>query len=227
MTEIQKRLFALRDEPYRDFVARLIPMVDKERIIGIRTPTLRSLARELARTEDMSSFMDDLPHAYFEENGLHAFLIEQQRDFERCLRETERFLPQIDNWATCDSLSPPAFGRHKAELLPSIRRWLDSGETYTVRFGVNMLMRHFLDADFRPEYLDWVADLRSEEYYVRMVAAWYFATALAKQYEAALPYMERHRLECWTHNKTIQKSVESYRISAPRKEYLKTLKRKK
>ena len=227
MTEIQERLFALRDEGYRDFNARLLPTVDKTRIIGVRTPALRGLAKELLKTVDPAPFMAQLPHAYFEEDGLHAAFIEAIRDFDACLAETERFLPFVDNWATCDCMKPPVFRRHRAELLPHIRAWLDSGETYTIRYGVNLLMSLFLDADFDPVYLDWAAELRSEEYYVNMAVAWYFATALAKQYEAALPYLEQHRLDCWTHNKAIQKAVESYRVGDGRKAYLKTLKRKK
>ena len=221
MTPVQEQLFALQDLPYRDFTAKLMPTVNKERIIGIRTPALRKLSRALAK-EDMAPFMAALPHAYFEEDGLHAFLIEQIRDYDRCLRETERFLPYIDN---CDSLSPPVFKKHRKELLESIRRWLHSGETYTVRFGLGMLMTHFLDEDFEPEYLDWAAAVRSEEYYVNMMLAWYFATALAKQYEAALPYIEQRRLDRWTHNKAIQKARESYRVSEEQKAHLKTLRR--
>ncbi|MBO5556527.1 MAG: DNA alkylation repair protein [Oscillospiraceae bacterium] len=227
MTEIRERLFALRDEKNAVFVAKLIPTIPPESILGARTPQLRALAKALWKERDMAPFMAALPHAYFEENGLHAFCIEQIRDFDRCLEETERFLPYVDNWATCDSLSPKVFRKHRAELLPAIRRWLDSREPYTIRFGVGMLMEHFLDEDFAPVYLDWVAALRSEEYYVNMMIAWYFATALAKQYEAALPYLEGKVLDPWTHNKTIQKAVESYRVSEERKAYLKTLKRKK
>ena len=226
MTEIREKLFALQDAGYRDFNAKLLPTVDKERIIGVRTPALRKLARELLKSTDITVFMAELPHAYFEEDGLHAAFIEAIKDFEPCLIQVERFLPYIDNWATCDCLNPPVFRKHRAALLPHIRRWLDSGETYTVRFGVSMLMSHFLDEDFDTAYLEWVAKLRSEEYYVNMMIAWYFATALAKQYEAALPYIEQRRLDRWTHNKTIQKAVESYRIGGERKEYLKTLRRK-
>ena len=223
MTEIQERLFALQDLPYRDFNARLLPTVDKETIIGVRTPALRKLARELRGSEAAGGFLAELPHRYFEENGLHAFLIESIRDYGECLAAVERFLPFVDNWATCDSLSPPVFKQHRAELLAPIERWLASKETYPVRFGVGMLMAHYLDADFAPRYLEWVAALRSEEYYINMMIAWYFATALAKQYDAALPYIEQRRLEPWTHNKAIQKAVESYRITDEQKAYLKTL----
>ena len=227
MTEIQQRLFALRDEKNAAFMAKLVPNIEKETILGVRTPDMRKLAKELYQTADVDSFLAELPHTWFEENGLHSFLIEQIRDFDRCLAETERFLPFVDNWATCDSMRPKCFQKHKTELLEHIRAWLTSDQTYTIRFGVEMLMTHFLDGDFDPVYLEWVADLRSEEYYVNMMIAWYFATALAKQYEAAVPFLEQNRLERWTHNKTIQKAVESYRISEERKASLKTLRRKK
>jgi len=223
MTAVQDRLFALQDQGYRDFNAKLLPTVDRARIIGVRTPALRALAKELGRG-DPSGFMAELPHAYFEEDGLHAFLIEQIREFDRCLAETERFLPWIDNWATCDSLRPPVFQKNRAALRERIPVWLASGETYTVRFGLGLLMSHFLEEAFSPEYLAWAGALRSEEYYVNMMVAWYFATALAKQYDAALPWIEGRRLDRWTHNKAIQKAVESYRISGEQKAYLKTLK---
>ena len=226
MTPVRQRLLALADEQNREFVAKLVPNVDKERILGARTPQLRKLARELAR-EDMSQFMEQLPHAYLEENALHAFLIEQIRDFDLCLAETERFLPYVDNWATCDSLRPKAFRKNREALLPAVRRWLAAEHVYTVRFGLGMLLSHYLEADFSPEYLDWAAALRWDAYYVKMMVAWYFATALAKQYPAALPYLEERRLDRWTHNKTIQKAVESYRITPEQKAYLKTLRQKK
>ena len=224
MTETQQRLFALRDEGYRDFNAALIPSVDKGRTIGVRTPALRALAKELRGTEAAARFLSELPHQYFDENQLHAFLLEGIKDYDACLRQVERFLPYVDNWATCDQLSPKVFKKHKGELLERIRSWLASGETYTLRFGMGMLMAHYLDEDFDPEYLGLVAAVRSEEYYIRMMQAWYFATALAKQYEAALPYIEERRLETWTHNKAIQKALESRRVSDERKAYLRSLK---
>ena len=227
MREIQERLFALRDEKNAAFVAKLIPDIDPGTILGARTPALRALAKELYRSMDVGPFLKELPHPWFEENGLHSFFIEQIRDFDQCLAETERFLPYVDNWATCDSLRPGCFARHRAELPEHIRRWLASPRTYTVRFGLGMLMTHFLDGDFDPVYLEWAAALRSEEYYVNMMIAWYFATALAKQYEAALPYLEQRRLDPWTHNKTIRKAVESFRVSDGHKAYLKTLRRTK
>lgn len=223
--DVREGLFARQDLGYRDFHSRLVPTLDKETIIGVRTPILRAYARELAK-QDMSAFLADLPHRYYDENCLHAFLIEQIKDFDRSMAETERFLPYIDNWATCDLFSPKIFKKHPDETYAACLRWLTSDRTYTVRFGVVTLMKWFLDTDFRPELLEKAAALRSEEYYINMAVAWLFAEALAKQYDAALPYLLDHRLETWTHNKAIQKAVESRRISDETKAYLKTLKRK-
>ena len=222
-SEIQNALFALRDEQYRDFQARLIPTLAPETMIGVRTPALRALAKELAKDGGAEDFLNALPHRYFDENQLHAFLISGMKDFDRCLAALKRFLPYVDNWATCDQMSPKVFKKHRAALLAQIPVWLASGETYTVRFALGMLMEHFLDGDFDPRYLEWAASLRSEEYYVRMMVAWYFATALAKQYDAALPWLEERRLDPWTHNKTVQKAIESCRIPDARKAHLKTL----
>ena len=223
MTEIQERLAALRDEKNADFVAKLCPSAPRETILGIRQPELRRLAKELWKTEDMTQFMAELPHAYFEENLLHAFLLDHIRDYDACMEALERLLPWVDSWCACDSINPPVFKKHRPELLEHIEPWLASGETYTVRLGVKMLMTHFLDGDFRAEYLEKVAIIKSEEYYVNMMRAWYFATALAKQYEAAVPYLEGRALDPWTHNKAIQKAVESYRIPEERKALLKEL----
>ena len=224
MTEIQQRLFALQDAGYRDFHAALMPTVDKALVIGVRMPALRALAKELKGTEPAADFMAQLPHKYYEENNLHAALIGHIRDFDACMAAVERFLPYVDNWATCDMMNPRALAKDKAALLERIRLWLQSGHTYTVRFGMGMLMNHFLEEDFLEEYPALVASVRSEEYYVRMMQAWYFATALAKQYEAAVTYLEQRRLGAWVHNKTIQKARESFRISQEQKEYLKSLK---
>ena len=218
-----ERVLELRDVKNAAFVARLIPELPPEAILGARTPDLRRLARQLRGTEEAARFLAALPHGFLEENGLHALLIGEIRDYDRCLREVERFLPYVNNWATCDSLRPKAFQKHRAELLTAVKRWLLSDETYTVRFGLGMLMTHYLDADFRPEFLAWAAEIRSEEYYVRMMLAWFFATALAKQYEAALPYLQERRLDPWTHNKTIQKAAESFRVPEEHKAFLKTL----
>lgn len=224
MTEIQQRLFALQDAGYRDFHAALMPTVDKALVIGVRMPALRALAKELKGTEPAADFMAQLPHKYYEENNLHAALIGHIRDFDACMAAVERFLPYVDNWATCDMMNPKALAKDKAALLERIRLWLQSSHTYTVRFGMEMLMNHFLEEDFREEYPALVASVRSEEYYVRMMQAWYFATALAKQYEAAVTYLEQRRLGAWVHNKTIQKARESFRVSQEQKEYLKSLK---
>lgn len=219
--EIRARLFALQDVKFRDFHTRLIPDVDPQTVIGVRTPELRRLAKEVGENRD---FLAELPHRYYDENQLHALIVSGIRDWRECLRRAEEFLPYVDNWATCDQMSLKCFKKDPAELLPEIRRWLDSGRTYTVRFGIGCLMQFYLGGNFRPEYPEMVCAVHSEEYYVRMMAAWYFATALAKQYEAVLPYIENRRLDPWTHRKTIQKAIESFRITPERKEYLRTLK---
>ena len=220
-------LFQRQDIPYRDFQRKLIPAVDPLAFIGVRTPELRALAKELIRRADIGVFLSALPHAYFDENQLHAFIISEMKDYDRCIGEVKRFLPYVDNWATCDQMSPKVFRKHRPELLACIREWIASPEPYTVRFGLGMLMEHYLDEDFDPVYPEMAAAVRSDEYYVNMMVAWYFATALAKQYDAVLPYMEHQRLDPWTHNKAIQKSVESYRITPEQKEYLRSLKIKR
>ncbi len=222
--EIREALSVQKDTAYRDFQAKLIPTIDKETVIGVRTPALRKMAKQLAKREEIGEFLRSLPHTYFEENQLHAFIIAQRKDFAQCMEELSVFLPYVDNWATCDQLLPKVFQKHRQELLPYIREWLASAQTYTVRFGIGMLMGHFLDEDFDRTYPDMVSKVRSEEYYVNMMIAWYFATALAKQYEAVLPYIEEKKLADWTHNKAIQKAVESYRITPEQKEYLRGLK---
>lgn len=223
-TELQKRLFGLQDLKYRDFHSKLMPNVDKERVIGIRTPVLRTFAKEFTKTEEAAVFLQELPHVYYEENNLHMMLITGMKDYQKCLEEVTRFLPYIDNWATCDYPVPKCFSRNKQALLPHIRQWIISDETYTVRYGIGMLMRLFLDEDFSVEYLELAAEVQSEEYYVNMMVAWYFATALAKQWDAAIPYIEKHRLSDWIHRKTVQKAIESYRITDEQKVYLRTLK---
>ena len=222
--EIVAELFRLQDKTYGAFQAKLIPTVDPARIIGVRTPELRAFAKDLYKAGDTAPFLGALPHRYFEEDQLHAFVISLEKDFDKCAAAVEAFLPFIDNWATCDQLSPKAFKKEPERLLPYIRAWIGSDRVYTVRFAIGMLMQHFLDGRFDPVYTDMVAAVRSEEYYINMMIAWYFATALAKQYDAVLPYLEQRRLDSWTHNKAIQKSVESYRITPEQKAYLKTLK---
>ena len=222
--EIRNGLFDLQDSQYRDFQAKLIPSASADKMIGVRTPVLRKLAKDLAKRKEIGGFLNDLPHRYFDENQLHAFIISQLKDYEQCMDEVIRFLPFIDNWATCDQLSPKVFRKHRPKLIDQIRKWIISDRTYTIRFGIGMLMEHFLDEDYDPAYPEMVACIRSDEYYVNMMIAWYFATALAKRYDSILPFIKNRRLDPWTHNKTIQKARESYRISLEQKEYLKALK---
>lgn len=221
MKEIQQLLFELQDMAYRDFHSRLMPDIDKETVIGIRVPVLRKYAKSIAGTELAEKFIKELPHRYYEENNLHMMLITRIKDYEECLSEIERFLPYINNWATCDFPAPKCFENHKEDLLPVIKRWIASSETYTIRYGIGMLMRLYLDEDFDPEYVRIVAEVKSDEYYVNMMIAWYMATALAKQWDAVIPYIEEHRMPDWVHRKTIQKAVESYRIADEQKKYLK------
>lgn len=220
---IQAALLEMQDEAYKAFNSKLIPNVDSSIMIGIRTPKLRAYARELMKEQDMECFLQDLPHRYFEENQLHAFLISQMKEMPSCMVAVNRFLPYVDNWATCDQLSPKIFKKHKEELLEQVKIWIHADTTYTIRFAIKILMEHFLDDAFDLEYPKMVAKVQSEEYYVRMMIAWYFATALAKQYDAILPFIEHRELDDWTHNKAIQKSVESYRILPEQKEYLRSL----
>ena len=224
---IREELFSLSDPEYRAFQAPLIPNVPEDLFIGVRTPVLRRYARELSKTRRASVFLDSLPHDYFDENQLHAFLLERVKPFESCLHKVNCFLPNINNWATCDQLNPAVFKSNREQLLPWIRIWLTSPHTYTVRFAIGMLMRYFLDDLFDREYPKLVAGIRSEEYYINMMIAWYFATALAKQYDAVIPYRQERRLSKWIHNKTIQKAVESYRITDEQKQYLRTLRIRK
>ena len=226
MTDIQKELFAIEDSAYRDFHAKLVPTVPKDLIIGVRAPRLRAYAAKLAREGQGEVFLASLPHTYYEENNLHSFLLAKEKDFSEAIRKTEEFLPYIDNWATCDSLSPKVFAKQKEALLPHVKTWLASKHTYTVRFGIKMLMDHFLGDAFSPETMEMAANVKSEEYYVNMMIAWYFATALAKQEEAALRYIKEERLPVWVHNKAIGKAVESYRIAPGLKETLKSMRRK-
>ena len=224
---VQKELFVLQDLKYRDFHAKLIPSVDKEKVIGIRTPALRAYAKKFGKKEEAKQFLEILPHQYYEENNLHGLLIEQIKDYDTCLEELERFLPYIDNWATCDMLAVKVVKNHLDTFIDEVYRWMESDHAYTIRFGISMLMRYYLEDAFQMEYPEKVAQIRSEEYYVNMMRAWYFATALAKQYDKILPFIEKQKLDVWTHNKTIQKAIESYRITPEQKEYLRGLKIKK
>lgn len=222
---IRETLFSLRDEGYRSFQSKLIPTVDPERIIGVRTPTLRFFAKTISK-ETASAFLRDLPHRYFDEDQLHAFLLSDRKEFSDCLSGVKAFLPFVNNWATCDQLCPKVFKRNKAALLPEIEKWIDSEKEYERRFGIKMLMDGFLEEDFDPSFLERVARVRSEAYYVKMMVAWFFATALAKQYDATIPYIENHLLDPWCHGRAVQKAIESFRIPEKKKEYLRSLRRK-
>lgn len=220
---VRARLLALQDEKNAPFMAKLVPTLPPESVLGVRMPDCRLLARELCREPDIGLFLADLPHRYLDENNLHALILNEEKDYAAAVAALDAFLPYVDNWATCDALRPKAFKKHPPALPDECRRWIKCGEIYAVRFGIEMLMTHYLDADFRPEYLEEVSIIKSKEYYVNMMVAWYFATALAKQYEAAVPYIEQRRLAPWTHNKTIRKAIESYRITDEQKAYLRTL----
>jgi 3-methyladenine DNA glycosylase AlkD len=249
--EIREKLFANQDIKYQAFQSKLIPNIDSDTVIGVRTPVLRKLAKELIKQYGLSRktaedslglFLSDLPHKYFEENQLHAFILSEMKDFTQVIELVDEFLPYVDNWATCDQMSIKIFKKHKQELLPYLKRWIEGGrgdvrspqnemekreeeqkQTYTIRFGIVTLMNLYLDDDFKPDYLKWIAEIDSEEYYVNMARAWFFATALAKQYDVTLPFFESRKLDKWTHNKSIQKAIESYRVSKEHKDYLKTL----
>jgi len=226
MTETQKILFSMQDKKYKDFSSALMPTVPTDTVIGVRTPVLRKFAKDFAKTPEADSFINKLPHKYFEENNLHAFIIEEIKDFNVALIRTEEFLPYIDNWATCDSFMPKIFKQNRVKLINIIKNMLTSSHAYTIRYAIGLLMKLYLDDEFKSEYPLLVAEVKSDEYYVNMMRAWYFATALTKQYDNAIKYLEKGVLDLWTHNKIIQKACESYRITNEKKIYLKTLKRK-
>ena len=239
MTSIQKQLYNLQDKKYRDFQKILIPTVKQESIIGVRTPDLKKYAKELSKDISIDKFLNGLPHKYFDENQLHAFVLSEEKDFDLCIKKIEKFLPYIDNWATCDQLSPKCFKKYKEKLIKYIYKWIKSKKAYVVRFAIEMLMSHFLDNDFDNKYLEVVSKVKfkskyknvdvkldPDKYYVEMMIAWYFATALAKQYKETLPYIKNNKLIPWTHNKAIQKAVESFRVSDSHKVELKKMKRK-
>lgn len=225
--EIQKELFSLQDKEYMKFLSKLTPNVSEDTIIGVRIPEIRKLAKKLVKNNEYEDFLKELPHKYYDENLLHGAIISENKDFENCIELLNSFLPFVDNWAVCDTISPKIFKKHKKELIEKVKEWSQSDKTYICRFGVEMLMTHFLDEDFKKEYLEMVANIYSEEYYVKMVVAWFFATALAKQWDYAVIYLENNKLDVWVHNKTIQKARESLRILEDKKGYLKRLKRKK
>lgn len=225
LTQLQQELFVLQDEKYRDFHSKLMPNIPKEDVIGIRVPVLRKFAKEFAKSDEKEKFLKELPHRYYEENNLHMMLLVEMKDYDDCMQEIERFLPYINNWATCDFPAPKCFEKHKADVLERIKIWIKSPQTYTVRYAIGMLMRLFLEDDFSVEYPQMVAEVFSQEYYINMMIAWYFATALAKQWDEVIPYIEQRKLSPWVHRKTIQKAVESYRITPEQKEYLKSFRK--
>lgn len=224
--EIREELFRNSDTKYIDFQLKLIPNQKRENMIGVRTPILRTLAKKAAKEPDTTAFLDRLPHKYYDETCLHGLIISECKDYNTAINRVNAFLPFVDNWAICDQLSPKVFAKNKQMLKSEIDKWIKSKEIYTVRFGIEMAMSHFLDEDFEPLFLKKVSKIRSGEYYINMMIAWYFATALAKQWDTALPYITESKLDKWTHNKTIQKAVESYRITDQQKALLKTYKMK-
>jgi len=223
---MKEELFKLQDKKYQEMQFKIIPNIDNSTIIGVRTPEIKKLAKEVLKG-DYKSFLEELPHKYFDENQLHAFIISEIKDFNECINYINKFLPYVDNWATCDQLSPKVFKKNTNKLIDEIKVWIKSKETYTIRFGVGCLMQYYLNDEFKEEYLELVSKIKSNEYYVNMMIAWYFATALAKQYDSTIKYIESNKLDTWVHNKTIQKAIESYRITDKQKEYLRSLKMKK
>ena len=223
MNNIEKDLFKLQDKKYRELQSKILPNLDSNTIIGVRTPDLKKYAKKLFKENNYESFINDLPHKYYEENQLHAFIISDIKDYDECLSCFKKFLPFIDNWSTCDQSTPKAFSKNLDSLLKEIKGWIKSKETYTIRFGVSMLMRNYLDDNFKVDYLELVSKIKSDEYYVNMMRAWYFATALAKQYDKTILYIENNKLDTWTHNKAIQKAIESYRVTDEHKDYLRSL----
>ena len=223
--EIQKKLFELQDIGYAEFQSKLTPTVPRETFIGVRVPEVRKLAKSYSKDKECLEFLKKLPHQYYDENMLHGLLLSEMKDYDACISAVDIFLPYVDNWAVCDIKAPKVFKKHKEELLEKIKIWATSDQVYTCRFGLEMLMTHFLDEDYKPEYLEIAAGVHSEEYYVNMMIAWFFATALAKQWDTTIPYITENRLSEWVHNKTIQKARESYRITDEQKKFLKGLKR--
>lgn len=226
MNKLTKELIKLSDKEYAAFSSKITPNVDSKKFLGVRVPIVRKFAKEHYNDKEAKAFLNELPHNYFDENMLHGLLIEQIKDYDECIKELDKFLPYVDNWAVCDSCNPKVFKKNKNKLIKDIKRWMKAKDTYTKRFGIGMLMNLYLDEDFKEEYLKQVAAIKSDEYYIKMMVAWYFATALSKQYETTIPYIENYVLNPWVHNKTIQKAIESYRITEKQKKHLRTLKLK-
>jgi len=219
---VYEMLLAVKDDKYKEFQAKLVPNISSDSIIGVRSPAMRQVAKEVFKSPEKEAFLNELPHKYYEENLVHFFVIEQIKDFDECVREVEKFLPYVDCWPVSDQATPKSFKKNHEKLLPYIKKWIASDHVYTARFGMRMLMNEYLGADFKEEYLELVASKKGEDYYLKMMVAWYFATALAKQYDAAVKYIEERKLDEWVHKKAIQKAVESFRVTDEHKEYLKT-----
>ena len=222
---IQKELFSLQDKKYREIQIKTITNIDPDTIIGVRSPELRKMAKELYKSNNYEEFLNDLPHKYFDENQLHAFIIGEIKDYDECLDYVNKFLPYIDNWAVCDTLLPKVFKKNTDKLIEKINVWIKDKHIYTVRFAISMLMRLYLDDNYDKKYLNMVSKVKTDEYYLKMMVAWYFATALAKRWDDAVYYLENNKLDTWIHNKTITKACESFRITDEQKEYLRKLKR--
>ncbi len=218
------KLFKLKDDKYKEFQSKLVPNISPDTIIGIRTPDLRNIAKEVFVSDERESFLNDLPHKYYEENLIHFFVISMIKDFDECIKEVEKFLPYVDCWPVSDQASPKCFKKNHDKLLSYIKKWIKSKHIYTIRFGIRMLMNEYLDDDFKEEYLNMVASIKGDDYYLKMMVAWYFATALAKRYVETIPYFEKHVLDEWVHKKAIQKAIESFRVTDEHKKYLVTLK---
>ncbi len=220
---LYRRLAEVKDDAYREFLAKLVPNIPKETILGVRTPEMRKIAKEVFESAERDAFLNDLPHKYYEENLIHFFVLAMIRDFDECVRRVEAFLPYVDCWPASDQATPKSFRKNHEKLLPYIEKWIASDHVYTARFGLRMLMNEFLDADFKEEYLALAASKQGEDYYLKMMIAWFFATALAKRYDETVPYLEQHRLDEWVHKRAIRKAIESFRVSDAHKEYLKRL----
>ena len=225
MEVLLNELKSLKDDGYAKMQEKIIPNIDPKTIIGVRVPEVRKLAKKYINTKEGEEFIKVLPHKYYDENMLHGSILTEYKDYDECIKQVDRFLPYVDNWAVCDTMSPKVFKKNKDKLIKKIKEWSKSNKTYTCRFGIEMLMSHFLDDDFKKEYLEIPAKVKLEDYYIKMMIAWFFATALAKKWDDTIGYIENNKLDVWVHNKTIQKARESYRITDEQKEYLKTLKR--
>ncbi len=223
MNQVYEMLLKVKDDNYKEFQSKLVPNISKESILGVRTPEMREIAKEVFNSSFKDEFLNDIPHKYYEENIIHMFVVSLIKDFDECINELDKFLKYVDCWPVSDQASPKCFKKNHDKLLPVVKRWISSSHIYTSRFGMRTLMNEYLDKDFKEEYLELVSNVKGDDYYLKMMQAWYFATALAKQYDSTIKYIENHKLDDWVHKKSIQKAIESFRVSDEHKEYLKTL----